>query len=62
MARGTTPARSCAGSGSGAPYDGVVLDPPTYGHGNGAWRIETDLEPLLEDLAALAGPRPPSSS
>jgi Predicted SAM-dependent methyltransferases len=30
-------------------YAGVVLDPPTYGHGAGgrAWRIDTDLEPLL---------------
>ncbi len=42
----------------GRHYDGVVLDPPTYGHGDGAWRIEADLEPLLADLAALAGPRP----
>ena len=42
----------------GRLYDGVVLDPPTYGHGDGAWRIEADLEPLLADLAALAGPRP----
>ncbi len=42
----------------GRHYDGVVLDPPTYGHGNGAWQIETDLEPLLEDLAALVGPKP----
>lgn len=42
----------------GRHYDAVVLDPPTYGHGNGAWQIETDLEPLLEDIAALIGPRP----
>jgi len=42
----------------GRHYDGIVLDPPTYGHGTGAWHIETDLVPLLEDLAALAGPRP----
>ncbi len=42
----------------GRRYDGVVLDPPTYGHGTAAWQIETDLEPLLEDLAALVGPRP----
>ena len=33
----------------GRRYAGLVLDPPTYGHGPGraAWRIETDLEPLL---------------
>jgi 23S rRNA (cytosine1962-C5)-methyltransferase len=42
----------------GRHYDGVVLDPPTYGHGNGAWQIGSDLEPLLDDLAALLGPRP----
>lgn len=42
----------------GRHYDGVVLDPPTYGHGSGAWEIATHLEPLLDDLAALAGPRP----
>ena len=42
----------------GHHYDGLVLDPPTYGHGNGAWQIETDLEPLLDDLAALVGPKP----
>ncbi len=42
----------------GRHYDGVLLDPPTYGHGNGAWQIASDLEPLLEDLAALLGPRP----
>lgn len=42
----------------GRRYDGVVLDPPTYGHGEGAWQIETHLPDLLEDLAALLGPKP----
>jgi 23S rRNA (cytosine1962-C5)-methyltransferase len=42
----------------GNRYDGVVLDPPSYGHGNGAWQIEEHLGPLLADLAALVGPRP----
>ena len=42
----------------GNRYDGIVLDPPTYGHGTGAWQIEEHLRPLLEDLAAIAGPRP----
>ena len=42
----------------GRRYDGVVLDPPTYGHGDGAWQIEQHLDPLLADLAALVGPRP----
>jgi 23S rRNA (cytosine1962-C5)-methyltransferase len=32
----------------GRRYDGVVLDPPTYGHGGGGrWQIERDLGPLL---------------
>jgi 23S rRNA (cytosine1962-C5)-methyltransferase len=33
----------------GRRYDGVVLDPPTYGHGprTGAWRLEQDLVALL---------------
>lgn len=42
----------------GRRYDGVVLDPPTYGHGTAPWKIDSDLEPLLDDLAALLGPRP----
>ena len=31
--------------GAGSRYDGIVLDPPTYGHGarGRAWRLETDL-------------------
>jgi len=39
----------------GAAYDGVVLDPPSWGHGpkGQAFSIERDLEPLLESLAAL---------
>ncbi len=42
----------------GRRYDGIVLDPPSYGHGTGAWRIDDDLPSLLEDLAALVGPFP----
>jgi 23S rRNA (cytosine1962-C5)-methyltransferase len=42
----------------GRRYDGVVLDPPSYGHGAGAWQIEDALPELLDDLAALCGPRP----
>jgi 23S rRNA (cytosine1962-C5)-methyltransferase len=39
----------------GAAYDGVVLDPPSWGHGpkGQAFSIEHDLEPLLESLADL---------
>jgi 23S rRNA (cytosine1962-C5)-methyltransferase len=45
----------------GRRYDGVVLDPPTYGHaprGGAAWRMETDLTELLAGCAALTGPAP----
>lgn len=42
----------------GRRYDGLVLDPPTYGHGDGAWQLLEDLPALLEDLAAICGPRP----
>jgi 23S rRNA (cytosine1962-C5)-methyltransferase len=45
----------------GRTYDGVVLDPPTYGHaprGGGAWRLESDLTGLLAECAAITGPAP----
>jgi 23S rRNA (cytosine1962-C5)-methyltransferase len=44
----------------GRRYDGVVLDPPSYGHGTGgrAWRLEADLPELLEACAALLAPGP----
>jgi 23S rRNA (cytosine1962-C5)-methyltransferase len=42
----------------GRRYDGVILDPPSYGHGDGAWQIDSDLPDLLDDLLALTGPRP----
>ncbi len=40
----------------GRRYDGVVLDPPSYGHGarRRAWRFEDDLPSLLADCARLA--------
>ena len=42
----------------GRRYDGVVLDPPTYGHGpgGGAWRLADDLEPLVAAIARLLTP------
>ena len=42
----------------GRRYHGVVLDPPTYGHGTGgkAWRLDPDLEPLLADVRRLLMP------
>jgi 23S rRNA (cytosine1962-C5)-methyltransferase len=39
----------------GARYDGVVLDPPSWGHGSKgqAFSIDRDLLPLLSDIAGL---------
>ena len=39
----------------GRRYDGVVLDPPSYGHGprGRGWRLEDDLAPLLHQVAQL---------
>ena len=36
-------------------YDGVILDPPTYGHGarGEVWRLSRDLEPLLTNCVNL---------
>ena len=42
----------------GSRYDGVVLDPPTYGHGASGrpWRLDTDLDLLLVDCRAILSP------
>jgi 23S rRNA (cytosine1962-C5)-methyltransferase len=42
----------------GRRYAGVILDPPSYGHGpgSGAWRIEADLAGLLAATARLLEP------
>lgn len=39
-------------------YDGVVLDPPTYGHSasSKAWRLVRDLDALLADVRRLLTP------
>jgi 23S rRNA (cytosine1962-C5)-methyltransferase len=38
----------------GRRYTGIVLDPPVFGRGaGGAWRLDRDLEPLLDDSLAL---------
>jgi 23S rRNA (cytosine1962-C5)-methyltransferase len=39
----------------GRRYDGIVLDPPSYGHGprGRGWRLEDDLAPLLRQVAEL---------
>jgi 23S rRNA (cytosine1962-C5)-methyltransferase len=41
----------------GRRYDGVVLDPPSYGHGmrGRPWRLEDDLAALLDQVAELVG-------
>ena len=42
----------------GRRYAGIVLDPPSYGHGAGGrdWRLEHDLPSLLADAVALLEP------
>jgi 23S rRNA (cytosine1962-C5)-methyltransferase len=42
----------------GRRYAGIVLDPPSYGHGPGGhdWRLDRDLPGLLADIAALLEP------
>lgn len=44
----------------GKRYDAVILDPPAYGHGpsGGAWRVQRDLAPLLEQCCMLLTDRP----
>lgn len=39
----------------GAKYNGIILDPPSYGHGvkGEVWKIEEDLLPLLQECRAL---------
>ena len=46
----------------GGRYDGVVLDPPSWGHGpkGQAFSIDRDLDPLLVDLATLLRPSRPA--
>lgn len=41
-------------------YDGIVLDPPAYGHGptGKTWRVERDLAPLLEQCCLLLSDKP----
>ena len=36
-------------------YDGIILDPPSYGHGKSGepWKLKSDLRPLLEDCRSL---------
>lgn len=43
----------------GNHYDGIILDPPTYGHGASGevWRFSRDLPKLLADLVHLLEPK-----
>jgi 23S rRNA (cytosine1962-C5)-methyltransferase len=47
----------------GARYDGVVLDPPSWGHGpkGQAFAIDRDLMPLVANLAELTAATAPGS-
>ncbi len=44
----------------GKKYDGIILDPPAYGHGGAGktWRMERDLAPLLENCCSLLSENP----
>jgi 23S rRNA (cytosine1962-C5)-methyltransferase len=44
----------------GSKYDGIVMDPPSYGRGptGELWKIENDLYPLVADCAALLSDEP----
>ena len=44
----------------GNTYDGIVMDPPSYGRGptGELWKIENDLYPLVADCAALLSDTP----
>ncbi len=44
----------------GNRYDGIVMDPPSYGRGPGGemWKLETELYPFAEMCAQLLSPDP----
>jgi 23S rRNA (cytosine1962-C5)-methyltransferase len=44
----------------GAKYDGLIVDPPSYGHGprGEAWKIDDDLPPLLANGSKILTPKP----
>jgi len=44
----------------GSKYDGIVMDPPSYGRGptGELWKIEDDLYPIVADCAALLSDTP----
>lgn len=46
----------------GAKYDGIILDPPAFGRGTKGevWKIEEDLQTLLESLKQILSDKPGS--
>jgi 23S rRNA (cytosine1962-C5)-methyltransferase len=44
----------------GAKYDGIVMDPPSYGRGptGEVWKLEEEIYPLVELCAGLLGENP----
>ena len=44
----------------GNVYDGILMDPPSYGRGPGGevWKLEEQIYPLVEQCAALLSDRP----
>lgn len=44
----------------GERYDGVIMDPPAFGHGPGGqlWKIERDFLPLMELVGRLLSEKP----
>lgn len=44
----------------GRRYDGIIMDPPTYGRGSTGemWRLEDNLWPLLQECRALLSDQP----
>lgn len=44
----------------GNKYDGIIMDPPAFGHGANkeVWKIEEDFLPLVEDCIKLLSDRP----
>ena len=44
----------------GRSYDGIIMDPPAFGHGpdNELWKIEEHFLPLMESCMKLLKPKP----
>ncbi len=44
----------------GNKYDGIIMDPPAFGHGpdNEVWKIEDDFLPLIEQCIGLLSDKP----